>query len=283
MFACMAAALVGEVARLQPLLLHHSASDEAHAGRSLSRHMQHERLLRVFLRLVHLRFGDGSGGCCLLPGPVVLVGLLRSCRHFLLSPPLTNLQPRILVLTFLCRHRLLEDRVVEKHQVVGRAARRVRHPLQVLRRRVHLQSQNARHAHLVLQYRGAPHSSAHQVPPALSRALQHLQPYLVLLLHDERLCGLRLFRVVAVHIEEEMTAYALTSRQPSADVPEVIRQLHQLRLLLIVALPGPLQMPQVLLRVAQRQQLLAVLYGAGHLMAAPSPSFMCDMINHFAN
>ena len=80
-----------------------------------------------------------------------------------------------------------------------------------------------------------------------------------------------------------MTAYALASRQPSADVPEVIRQLHQLRLLLIVALPGPLQMPQVLLRVAQRQQLLAVLYGAGHLMAAPSPRFMCDMINHFAN
>ena len=212
----------------------------------------------------------------LLPRPVVLVCLLRACRYILFAPLLTLAQPLVFGLALLCRHGLRKQTIVQVRQVVLAAAGREYHPLQVLRACVHLHFQNRCHTHLVLQDSGARPPLANQVPTAAGASFQHPQAYLVLLLQDEVFDALRVLAVVAVHIVEEEAAYALASRYQPVRMTDVVSQLQQAGLCLLVAPARLAQVLQILLRVAQRHQFLAVLDGEGKLALA----LVVNPVNH---
>ena len=187
----------------------------------------------------------------------MLIRLLRPCRHLFLALPLALLQSLEFCLALLAAHGLCEEDIVEIHQVFVRPAGGEHHALEVLSTCVHLQLKDGGHAHLILKDRGARHTLAHQMPAAADRALQHHQPYLVLLRQYQLPDSLRLRCVVAVHVVEEEAALAL------------------------VAIARLGQQPQVRLRVPERHQLLAVLDGAGHLLPAPAPFvFVSYLIYH---
>ena len=204
------------------------------------------------------------------PRPVVLIGLLGTGRHLLLTQTLTVFQSGIFSLTLLGSHRLLKDGIVQIHQVLFTTAGGIHHPLQVMSTSVHLQLQDGGYTHLILQNRRARHTSTHQMPTATDATLQHYQTYLLLLRENELLGGLAVLLVIAVHIVEKEAAYALTPCQGTIHLSEVIRQLQQLSLGLAVTLLGFGLTLNVHLRITQGHQLLAVLNTAGHLLLAPA-------------
>ena len=212
----------------------------------------------------------------------MLVRFFRTLRHLFQLLPLSFFQHLILLLALLLAHRFRENLIVEIHQILLSSTRRIAHPLQILRIRIHLYPKHICHAHLILQNRPAPLSTTDEVPAAVHRSFQHHQSDLVLLPKDHLFYLLRLVLLsIAVHIVEEETSDALTSRQQPVHMADVIRQLQQLPLRLGIPLPGFRQQAKVGFRIPQRQQFLAVLHEEGKFLAPALPIvFKCYLIYH---
>ena len=141
----------------------------------------------------------------------MLICLLGALGHLLQALLLALLQPLILLLTLLCGHRLVEERIIQIRQILLRAACREHHSVKVFGISIHLDTQFIGHLHLTLQNGRSRLSSAHQMPTSARTLLEHHQPDGILLREHQLLDGCRLLRIIAIHIVEEVAADTLTA------------------------------------------------------------------------
>ena len=192
----MPSAFNHEVLRLYPLFLHTLPEHKPRPLIRLSDIRSDIRGLSGTLRLAHLCVTLLYPTAFLFPGPIVLIRLLSSLRNILQILLLPLFEVLILLFALLCIHRFLKYRIIQIHQILFRTARRIAHPLQILRVSIHLQMQRHRHSHLILQYRSLRQPPAYQVPTSSYAPLQHHQPDLILLRQNQLLNFLRSHRLI---------------------------------------------------------------------------------------
>ena len=114
------------------------------------------------------------------------------------------------------------------------------------------------------------------MPTATGGAFQHHQPDGFLLTQDQFLKGIRLLRIVTVHIVKEEATDALAASYQAIHMTQIIGQLQKVCFGFLITLARFGKLLQILLRVSQSHQLLAIPHRMRQLAAFVVVSYPID-------